>query len=636
MLTPQTAGRPDQTSAATQFSELQTNATPPAASPSAARVFLQQLHHDLPGVSEIRLLHPHQPPILLWINTGDADALETALDQIETYNRQGYDAFAGIATRREAKDSGGGGKDDVVQTRALWVDLDGVTALPPLDPRLPAPSQVVHSGGGLHLYWLLETPLTADETLETLLDALAWATGGDPQVAERARILRLPGTINHKPQRGGAICQVVETHPERLYTPENFAPLLEAYTPVRVWPKLFANALHTGLEGVCRFWFYLHHLNTSQYQGQGWLPFDPQETAADLGVSRRSIDNWLRQDKTAGNLFFRDYDPARGRLHLRSQSEVAAALAVLAQKHGAFDADQTDDRPLLVPLDLLRGGGKSANWSCFCAAVFNGWLGQRRKGRYQITWELLERTWNRSRPQIERWIALAGIEREHNIAVLPLITALRPDHPDFETIATDPAGPNGPEDAGGLNRSGHHWYGVVHSIRCKFWQRGNTYQSNLTLLRKSRTGGQAVSMRRAVRQAVSPPEHARAIVGPPVRGSSRLTGHCSAEDGGGENARVRTNFDETEPFLKQRARQPARSLYLAQPRLNRQTGGAPIRVQRFSPSATYERQSNWQAALLEEREHPATARARPRRQRREATRLLRETGKKLSSSYPGL
>ena len=70
------------------------------------------------------------------------------------------------------------------------------------------PSITVFTGGGYQGYVLLEQPLAiTDENradVKRTLQGIAKAIGSDPSVAELARIMRLPGTINTKPGRNGA------------------------------------------------------------------------------------------------------------------------------------------------------------------------------------------------------------------------------------------------------------------------------------------------------------------------------------------------------------------------------------------------------------------------------------------------
>ncbi len=91
--------------------------------------------------------------------------------------------------------------------RACYVDIDGSTDLEEaLDllraARIPAPSFVVYSGRGMHLYWLLEpTPGRAlpvwQRVQDVLIKALA-GIGSDPAARDCARMLRLVGTTHSK------------------------------------------------------------------------------------------------------------------------------------------------------------------------------------------------------------------------------------------------------------------------------------------------------------------------------------------------------------------------------------------------------------------------------------------------------
>jgi hypothetical protein len=91
--------------------------------------------------------------------------------------------------------------------RACYVDIDGSIdleeALALLQAaRIPAPSFVVYSGRGMHLYWLLQpTPGQAlpvwQRVQDVLIKALA-SIGADPAARDCARMLRLVGTTHSK------------------------------------------------------------------------------------------------------------------------------------------------------------------------------------------------------------------------------------------------------------------------------------------------------------------------------------------------------------------------------------------------------------------------------------------------------
>jgi hypothetical protein len=136
------------------------------------------------------------------------------------------EAFVGVAPRTHPR----GGKDAVAHTRFLWVDVDQPGQLHHLWEFLaerPCHLLIETAGsGGVHAYWKLAEPLPATivnrrtgelrEPIEQanlrLIDCLGTDPDGkpnvaDPQCKERARILRLAGTINHKRGRYARILE---------------------------------------------------------------------------------------------------------------------------------------------------------------------------------------------------------------------------------------------------------------------------------------------------------------------------------------------------------------------------------------------------------------------------------------------
>jgi len=92
-----------------------------------------------------------------------------------------------------------GTKQAVELMPAVWADIDSTDALIALVGFELEPSAVVASGrtGGHHAYWILKEPIDV-ATGETLNAALARLLTSDPAVKDAGRILRLPGTLNHK------------------------------------------------------------------------------------------------------------------------------------------------------------------------------------------------------------------------------------------------------------------------------------------------------------------------------------------------------------------------------------------------------------------------------------------------------
>jgi hypothetical protein len=104
------------------------------------------------------------------------------------------------------------GNESVESAAVAWVDIDEPRRLAALRRFAHAPHAVVASGsGGAHAYWLLAEEVSG-ERCEALNRMLAAALGADPASTNRGRIMRLPGTLNHKPARKGrppAWCRVV-------------------------------------------------------------------------------------------------------------------------------------------------------------------------------------------------------------------------------------------------------------------------------------------------------------------------------------------------------------------------------------------------------------------------------------------
>ena len=66
----------------------------------------------------------------------------------------------------------------------------------------PQPTLIVHSGGGFHCYWVLNTPIKVSdvgvEPLELTNKSLSLELGGDAGIHDISRVLRVPGTFNFK------------------------------------------------------------------------------------------------------------------------------------------------------------------------------------------------------------------------------------------------------------------------------------------------------------------------------------------------------------------------------------------------------------------------------------------------------
>lgn len=69
--------------------------------------------------------------------------------------------------------------------------------------KLPRPNMIIHTGGGIHFHWIMDAPMSVQEW-RPLAEALKTATLehnlpiDTMVIADAARIMRLPGTFNHK------------------------------------------------------------------------------------------------------------------------------------------------------------------------------------------------------------------------------------------------------------------------------------------------------------------------------------------------------------------------------------------------------------------------------------------------------
>ena len=130
------------------------------------------------------------------------------------WDADGRGMFFGVCTRITGSHTGR--RVDLAECPALWADID--TRKMDLDKNavatalrsLPlAPTVIVDSGGGLHAYWLFNEAIdvradvpdaeTTEAAITSALKQLAGICAGDLNVCDLARVMRLPGTLNTKP-----------------------------------------------------------------------------------------------------------------------------------------------------------------------------------------------------------------------------------------------------------------------------------------------------------------------------------------------------------------------------------------------------------------------------------------------------
>ncbi len=184
--------------------------------------FLQTIFEDSPGFIEFRAL---PSKARMFFRLGDVTRPSQFIE-----NHLHENVYLGVASR---KDASSGDLANCGALSALFMDLDFYKT-PERDTRTALqdfpfqPSIIIHSGGGLHCYWLLREPfdLAVEATsAKELLRRLAAHLRGDLAAAEPARILRVPGTKNHKYTPARPV--LIETFDEtRRYNISDFDDIL--------------------------------------------------------------------------------------------------------------------------------------------------------------------------------------------------------------------------------------------------------------------------------------------------------------------------------------------------------------------------------------------------------------------------
>jgi len=187
-------------------------------------------------------IHPtgQQPTPSRHIALDNRRGLLDTLQRLSDTNQMGWGAYFAVGLRKPGLTRWKrGGAAEVVALPAFYTDVDDPTdtALTRLRiVRLP-PSAIVWSGGGYHAYWLLDEPTTDLNLARQVLQGLARTFGGDG--LSPAQSLRLPGSVNHKPERGGALCHLVEIS-DRHYRLSDFQPFIPS-VPRQTAPQPFTS-----------------------------------------------------------------------------------------------------------------------------------------------------------------------------------------------------------------------------------------------------------------------------------------------------------------------------------------------------------------------------------------------------------
>lgn len=175
-------------------------------------------------IVEVRMLPSRKSE---WLLASELGAREWPKDQ---------NVYVGANPRKKRGDRDAEG---VALARCLFVDFDGVgleeAAARISTAKLPEPTVIVASGGGVHCYWRLESACANFDAWSGKQRGLIGKLNSDKCIHDPPRIMRLPGTINAK--RGRA-CELIECEAERVYPlsafPDSIVAPETSHKPVSV------------------------------------------------------------------------------------------------------------------------------------------------------------------------------------------------------------------------------------------------------------------------------------------------------------------------------------------------------------------------------------------------------------------
>lgn len=157
--------------------------------------FLQQIAGDK-GRAFVRMKHEATGEIKgHTLDLGRVENPESFSANMRRASEEGWSVWAMVSETHQG--------DAPLRSRVIWADLDwdkyplGKSQVQALIAALPvAPSLVVESGHGNHLYWFLDRAISPSQARE-IAKGVAWELGADPLYAPNHK-MRVPGTVNPK------------------------------------------------------------------------------------------------------------------------------------------------------------------------------------------------------------------------------------------------------------------------------------------------------------------------------------------------------------------------------------------------------------------------------------------------------
>ena len=177
-----------------------------------------------------------------------AEELPGLAIQLERDSADGQQVYVGANPRTGCGERCATG---VTLARCIFVDIDNAKVdevrFRMREHDLPAPTIIVASGRGVHLYWRLTEPLTDLRLWTSYQRGQASLLGADPAVHDPPRVMRLPGFLNRK-HSPPCPCELIEADAARTYELTEFSDAL-ALAPARPVGHDRAHAHSTVTEG---------------------------------------------------------------------------------------------------------------------------------------------------------------------------------------------------------------------------------------------------------------------------------------------------------------------------------------------------------------------------------------------------
>ena len=186
-------------------------------SPYETSLFLTQLSNKLGAAYTFVPLRSGDPGRAL-LNVTLADAMPT----LKSLSKTGSDIYVTV----NVNDAEGRRAENITQVRCIFADYDagvpGAWLLPP--------SMLVESSPGkAQAYWMLKYDVAPSAQWAAVERAVVWATAADKNVCDVARVLRVPGFVNHKyPDK--PLCKIIYTS-EKRYTLDDIEAVYGAIAP---------------------------------------------------------------------------------------------------------------------------------------------------------------------------------------------------------------------------------------------------------------------------------------------------------------------------------------------------------------------------------------------------------------------